>query len=252
MKRWPKKAMKDRWDAHADAYEEGAFTGTMILRIANRFETEMIISALEPKDGELILDAGAGTGRLTIELAEKGVEVVGIDLSSNMLRIAKERVLRLATDKKVHLVHGDIENLPFRDEAFEKIISIRVLKYVPDFDTAVDEIQRTCRSSGKVVVGLSNLTSSYLIENLGNLDMIRLGGVSCPRLFTLNESLKVFREKNLVAVRLEKSFSLPVALCRRLPDCLTSFFTALERILQKILPIQFSRDFFITMIKVPN
>ena len=48
----------------------------------------------ENLSGKRILDAGCGTGALSIEAAQRGAEVIAIDLSPNLIRLAKERVSR--------------------------------------------------------------------------------------------------------------------------------------------------------------
>ena len=50
-----------------------------------------LISMLNPKAGERILDFGCGTGELTAEIAQSGAELVGIDASSEMIKAAQEQ-----------------------------------------------------------------------------------------------------------------------------------------------------------------
>src|SRR5712672_3289987 len=73
-----------------------------------------VLSRLRLRGDEVVLDAGCGTGRLTADLLEvlpRG-RVVGIDLSQNMLRSAREHLLA-QFGSRVSLVVADLLDLPF-------------------------------------------------------------------------------------------------------------------------------------------
>jgi SAM-dependent methyltransferase len=67
--------------------------------------------------GGAVLELGCGTGRLTIPLGRAGIPVVGIDRSLPMLARARQRVRRSRLQSTVHLVRGDIRQLPFADSS---------------------------------------------------------------------------------------------------------------------------------------
>ena len=97
-----------------------------------------------------ILDIGTGTGFLAIILAELGHEVVGIDISEEMLKVAR----RKAADKGVRIDFriGDAENLPFDDEEFDATICRHVLWTLPNPERAISEWKRVVKKGGKVVI----------------------------------------------------------------------------------------------------
>ncbi len=76
-----------------------------------------------------ILDLPCGTGRMTQLLLERGFRVVGADISGAMMRHARERTRRFGS--QVNFVKADIENIQFPDEAFELILTIRLLHHIP-------------------------------------------------------------------------------------------------------------------------
>ena len=78
-----------------------------------------------PKHG-LVLDAGGGPGRYTIELAKRGYEVVLLDLVPEMLKLAKKKVKRACVLGKVkEFVQGSIEDLSmFSDETFDAVVCL--------------------------------------------------------------------------------------------------------------------------------
>jgi trans-aconitate 2-methyltransferase len=93
-----------------------------------------VLSRLSLRGDEVMLDAGCGTGRLTRELLEalpKG-RVVGIDVSKNMLRTAREHLVP-QFGNRLSLVACDFLHLPFQP-AFNGIVSTAAFHWVLDHD----------------------------------------------------------------------------------------------------------------------
>ena len=101
-----------------------------------------------PGVGLRILDAGCGTGGLMRRLGRRGV-VTGIDLSPRALSYAAARGER-------RLVRGSIGRLPFREAAFDLVVSADVLYHraVADDGGALAELRRVCRPGGLVLLNL--------------------------------------------------------------------------------------------------
>jgi trans-aconitate 2-methyltransferase len=93
-----------------------------------------VLSRLELRGDELVLDAGCGTGRLTADLllALPRGRVVGIDLSENMLRSAREH-LSAQFGGQLSLLAADLLHLPFT-RAFDVIVSTAAFHWVLDHD----------------------------------------------------------------------------------------------------------------------
>jgi trans-aconitate 2-methyltransferase len=96
-----------------------------------------VLSRLKLRGNERVLDAGCGTGRLTAELIEALPQgrVVGVDLSQNMLNLAREH-LRGNFGGRVSLVAADLLHLPF-EHAFDGIVSTAAFHWVVDHDRRV-------------------------------------------------------------------------------------------------------------------
>ena len=95
-----------------------------------------------------ILDAGVGTGR-NIPFYPRGSDVVGIDLSSAMLRRADRRRQRL--DAPLHLAAANICQLPFPDDHFDAAVATFLFCVLDDDDQlpALREMARICRTGGE-------------------------------------------------------------------------------------------------------
>jgi len=112
--------------------------------------------------GTSIINVACGTGRLLPFLAEKGFDVVGIDLSKRMLNVAKHKT---AAHKKVHLIQCDAEFLPIRNSAIDEIVCSRAFKLFPNPLETLKEWSRTLDEGGKVIVSLE--TSDPLWIRIG-------------------------------------------------------------------------------------
>jgi len=78
-----------------------------------------LVNASKP---DSILDIATGTGDLAINLAETNAsKIVGLDISSGMLEIGKQKINKKGLDTKIEMILGDSENMPFEDDAFDAI-----------------------------------------------------------------------------------------------------------------------------------
>ncbi|MDI6820153.1 MAG: class I SAM-dependent methyltransferase [Candidatus Hodarchaeaceae archaeon] len=88
------------------------------------------------------LDVGCGTGMFLSLLSQKAKFIVGIDMSAEMLQIARKRAAGAA------LVQADADNLPFADGSFDVIVSVTLLQNMPDPAFTVREFARVLRPAG--------------------------------------------------------------------------------------------------------
>jgi ubiquinone/menaquinone biosynthesis C-methylase UbiE len=96
-----------------------------------------------------ILDVGCGTGALLERLAARG-DAVGLDLSPDMLARASRR--RERGSFAAALVCGDAQRLPFRDAAFESVVSTFAVNAMPELDKALAEMLRVVQPGGSVAI----------------------------------------------------------------------------------------------------
>jgi ubiquinone/menaquinone biosynthesis C-methylase UbiE len=97
-----------------------------------------------------ILDIGTGTGYIAVILAQMGHNVTGVDISEQMLEMAKKRAKELSLKIKFELC--DAENLHFEDESFDAVICRYVLWTLPNPRRAIGEWVRVVKPRGKIVV----------------------------------------------------------------------------------------------------
>lgn len=97
-----------------------------------------------------ILEVGIGTG-LTLERYPAQASVVGIDISDDMLDIARERADRLP-EHNIHLAAMNAEAMDFPDGSFDCVAVPYVLSVTPHPERLVAEIRRVCRPGGTILI----------------------------------------------------------------------------------------------------
>jgi SAM-dependent methyltransferase len=100
-----------------------------------------------PKRGRRALDAGCGSGRHTLVLADRFDEVVGVDRSAEMIRLATARRSR----PNIAYRHADLRGFADPD-GFDLVLSVNTLHHLPDLDGALDHLRRLTRPAGLVVL----------------------------------------------------------------------------------------------------
>ncbi len=112
---------------------------------------------LENLKSGLILDIGCGTGEQSLFLASRGYQVVGVDISKEMLMKANENAKENMVKDKLSLVMASAEALPFRDKSFNGLISIfGVFNHIPGAYHAFQETRRVLRSGGRAIFTVVN------------------------------------------------------------------------------------------------
>ena len=150
----------------------------------------------------LVLDAGCGTGANLVHLKQLA-RSVGIDVSSDALAFAKQRVAG-------QLVRGSVLVLPFRDAAFDAVISNDVLyhQWVTDDVAALKELARVLKPGGIVLVHVAAMEMFRGSHDVVNLTRHR---------YTIGEMRQKMQEVGLEVQRVTYRNSLlaPVLLARR-------------------------------------
>ncbi|HDM67078.1 MAG TPA: class I SAM-dependent methyltransferase [Thermoplasmatales archaeon] len=110
-----------------------------------------------PSDATIV-DLGCGNGRHLIPCSGHCREVIGLDISRNLLRIIRERT---KGKSNIHLIHGDLRSLPFEDNVFDAalyIASLHNIKGRGDRIKTLKEMYRILRENG---VGLISVWSRW-------------------------------------------------------------------------------------------
>jgi demethylmenaquinone methyltransferase/2-methoxy-6-polyprenyl-1,4-benzoquinol methylase len=107
---------------------------------------KLVVEAVLPRPGQLILDLAAGTGTSSEPFAQAGATVVPTDLSLGMLQVGKARKPDLS------FVAADALQLPYADASFDAVTISFGLRNVEDTAAALEEMLRVTRPGGTLVV----------------------------------------------------------------------------------------------------
>lgn len=126
-----------------------------------------------------VLDVGIGTGKNIPHYPDE-CEIVGVDISDKMLSHAKEK----SAHDNISLFQMDAENLGFKDNSFDYVITTFVLCSIPDPIAALKEMKRVCKSDG-MIINLEHMKSDNriiaFIEDLFNPLIVAITGVNINR-----------------------------------------------------------------------
>ena len=130
------------WDRRAPTYDRGMgfmerlFLGDSRARVCSHAEGE-------------VLEVAVGTGR-NLPYYPEGVRLTGVELSREMLTIARGRATSLG--RRADLRQGDAQALPFPDASFDTVVCTLSLCSIPDDRRAVAEMKRVLRPGGQLLL----------------------------------------------------------------------------------------------------
>lgn len=105
------------------------------------YDRPAVLSLLPPLEGKRALDAGCGPGEYSLELLERGAGVVAVDVTSEFVVIARERLGGRATVVRADLADGE----------FDVVVAALVLDYIEDWGPTLGEFYRVLKPGGVLV-----------------------------------------------------------------------------------------------------
>jgi ubiquinone/menaquinone biosynthesis C-methylase UbiE len=144
------------YDSFAEAYS----AETEANLINGYYARPAILDLAGDVAGRRILDAGCGSAPLFAALRDRGAIVTGIDSSTKMLELARQR-LGAGAD----LLLADLGRpLPFPDAAFDDVIASLVLHYLEDWTAPLAELRRVLTPGGRLIVSVDHPTVFTLVN----------------------------------------------------------------------------------------
>ena len=137
------------WDDMADVY---------VREIDRRFRPiiDHLLTRADLRPGQRVLDLGTGTGSVALACAPRvtpGGHVLGVDISPEMLALARERASRAGL-ANVSFAHGRAEAIPAETSSQDKVLASLSLMYVIDRAAAAREIARVLEPGGRLVAAV--------------------------------------------------------------------------------------------------
>ena len=109
-----------------------------------------------------LLDVGCGTGSTILTLSEEVAEAHGLDVSPQMMRIAREKAVAQGVDNAFFHVGAFGEDLPFDDESFDVVCAYSILHLVANRQQAIRRLYRLTKPGGWFIASTACLGQSWV------------------------------------------------------------------------------------------
>ena len=149
-----KERERDERDDEAEGYID--YVENIYGPFRSRAYTITVLHFLNPRAGQIWLDAGSGVGRLSLELASKVEKVICIDHSRASLEVLKKN----ATKKRlanIETIHSDVCNFSGKDDCFDGILCNEVLQHIPSHAErlrCVKNLYRMLKPGGRCLINV--------------------------------------------------------------------------------------------------
>lgn len=111
------------------------------------------VRILKKDQPKRILDVATGTGDFAIAASKLEVdEIVGFDLSEQMIRVGEEKVKKRGLSSVIHFQKGDSENMPFENESFDALTVAFGVRNFENLQKGLDEFHRVLRNRGLALI----------------------------------------------------------------------------------------------------
>ena len=112
-----------------------------------------VVHIVKETNPKIILDIATGTGDLAIALSKtNATKIIGLDISSGMLEIGKEKIKKQGLENKIEMVLGDSEKMPFEDNTFDAITVGFGVRNFENLENGLKEILRVLKPGGCFVI----------------------------------------------------------------------------------------------------
>jgi ubiquinone/menaquinone biosynthesis C-methylase UbiE len=141
-------------DKKSESYDE--VFGALYFRVYDAVTWRYLEPHVPAEPDAVVLDAGGGTARWAIRMAEKGCKVVLLDSSEKMLRAAAEKVEAKGLQHRITLKKGDIADTGYADETFDMVLCEHALFLFKEPDVAIRELKRVLKKNAALIVSAQN------------------------------------------------------------------------------------------------
>lgn len=148
--------LRFNFEQKADNYDRWYHTyrGAMYDKLEKKVFDRLLAKA---NYGKNLIEIGCGTGHWSRFFSLKGFKVTGIDISGEMIKVARSK--NIANSR---FEVGDGESIPFEDESFDLAVAITTLEFTANPRRMLSEMARCVKKpGGKLIVGVLNALSSY-------------------------------------------------------------------------------------------
>ncbi len=207
-------------DEIAEAYDDKRFSKGG--RLIDRREKEAVLSAMAPVEGKRVLEIACGTGRFTVMLAERGADIIGLDISPAMLEQGREKAKTAGVSDHIEFMRGDAARLPFPDDYFDAVFAMRFFHLADTPAKFLAEMARVSRE--QVFFDTFNRFSTRSVYNW----LLPMGS----RLYARFEVERLLGDAGLQLADDAHDFVLPYGFYREIPNEVAGQFRQMDTALR--------------------
>jgi len=145
--------------------------GHPVQRFWHAHKWALVEQQLDLRTGDRVLDVGAGSSEVPLEIADRCALACALDASPAPLHVLRALT---GTERCLHLAAGDLRALPFREASFDRIAVLEVVEHVPadGIPRYLGELRRLLAPGGRLLLTTPNYRSywpllEFLIDHLG-------------------------------------------------------------------------------------
>ena len=156
------------------------------------------LNRLDVKPTDRLLDIGCGTGSLLHAISKKypSINLVGVDISSEMLKVACNKHI-----KKCSLIIGQAQYLPFQSKSFDIVVSCNAFHYWRKPEECLLEIARVLKPQGRIVI--TDWCDDYIACRICNL-FLRMFNRAHFKTYGLRTCERLLRNAGYSTVQIER------------------------------------------------
>lgn len=151
------------WDSRAEFWD--ARSSANAAAADREADLDRIWQELELHPGARLLDAGCGSGQFALAFAARGVQVIGVDLSPEMIRLAQANAAHKLSSAGITWNVGSVDCLPLPASCVDAIHARMVLPFVPDIPATLREFRRVLSPEGRLLVSTAGPLSPIYRES---------------------------------------------------------------------------------------
>lgn len=114
------------------------------------------LAVLNPQNNDCILELGMGNGHFVknITSLDSSIIYTGCDYSKLMVEEASKKNKRFIDEKRASFIHADANNLPFKNDSFNKIFTINTFYFWDDHANVLAELKRVLKKDGTLIISI--------------------------------------------------------------------------------------------------
>ncbi|AKM79307.1 TPA: hypothetical protein DEQ95_02660 [Candidatus Beckwithbacteria bacterium] len=122
------------------------------LNLLRTFDNELFKEGFKKIKGRTVLDIGSGTGAISLYLAKKGFNVVGIEISKKAVDISEKSARSFNLRNKTRFIRGDFNRGLKVNKKFDLVICSEILEHLKNEEVILFKIHKLIKKGGKIII----------------------------------------------------------------------------------------------------